>query len=123
MSDVIPATEDPGQDVPAVDPTPPVAFEYATIGTVLTDVETQPLAEGWRVLDGSQLISAEWPEFVRAMGIAGATFTLPAPERTRPGYRYLIKLGRHAPLPVLPAPVTNTSEVQARHDALFGRRA
>ncbi len=78
---------------------PELAFSTAEVGDVLLDLATRPIPPGWRELDGAQLLSYEWPEYVAKMGIRLGSFTLPEQQRRVDGMRPLVKLGRYRAKP------------------------
>lgn len=84
---------------PENDPVLQVQLDGAAIGDVLRDVDGRPIPKGWHAVDGSTLLSYEWPEFVKAMGIKGGTFTLPAPQRGVANHHWIIRLGERRPVP------------------------
>lgn len=68
-----------------------VTLMNASLGWIMqVDVNTITPA-GWHVCDGSVLNSADYPEFVEALGIKGATFTIPQGRRPET-VKYIIKV-------------------------------
>lgn len=70
-----------------------ITWQSAAIGDVLQIEGPDTIPEDWHLLDGSRQSSRDWPLFVKTMGIKGAYFVLPEPQRSLPGTRWVIRLG------------------------------
>lgn len=75
------------------------SFRNAQVGDILHTSDTRPIPDGWHLVDGSELLAYEWPEFVRIVGITTPRFTLPTQQRANPHTHALIKLGARRPVP------------------------
>lgn len=100
------------------DPRVDLAFETAELGDFLQDWDDRPIPDGWVVMDGSTLISYEWPDFVKAQSIRGPRFTLPSPQRAFDGQRWLIKLGERRKIPIANSAATPFPPGLSPHDVI-----